>query len=512
MQRQRGSGHDELGADPEQRAEHDDAVIPVLQEELQIGRRKRETGRVRIRKQVDVHDRVVEAPVRYEEVNVQRVPINAVVSPDAVPLAREDNGVLIIPVLEEVVVVQKVLMLKEELRVTRTERIGRSVQQVPLRSEHVEIERLPPHPGAPGATTKPDHHGEVQMNRTIVGVYDSAVRAQQVRQELLNRGFDEDEVQVSGSTGAMDTEESSRVRSGEDEGGIMGFFRSLFGNDDEDRYSTRYSAVVQGGKAVVTVDADSDDEIEEAQRVMNRYEPLDIDADDASVSSQAQDWVGDQDRVETSGAAATASASQSQRQQSVPIVQEELHVGKRAVVRGGVRVFTRVEERPVEETVRLREERATVERTPADRTATEGELQALRDGVIEVRETAEEPVVAKRARVVEEVRVGKQVEERTETVRDTVRHTEVEVQSLSPEDHDDFRRHWQAAYGSAGGRWEDYEPAYRYGSSLAADERYRDSDWDTIEPNARRDWEARSPGTWERMKDSVRHAWTRARS
>jgi hypothetical protein len=136
----------------------------------------------------------------------------------------------------------------------------------------------------------------------------------------------------------------------------------------------------------------------------------------------------------------------------------------------------------------------------------------MREGVIEVRETAEEPVVAKRARVREEVRVGKQVDERTQNVRDTVRHTEVEVQPLGAEDDEDYRRHWQAAYQSAGGRYEDYEPAYRYGSSLAADERYRGSDWAVVEPDARRDWEARSPGTWERMKDSVRHAWNRARS
>ena len=121
-----GSGNDVLR---DHAADRDDErveqAIPVVEEELQIGRRTREIGRLRIHKSVDVRERAVEAPVRYEEVEVQRVPVNAVVSPDAPPLAREEDGVLIVPVLEEVVVAQKVLMLKEELRIkalTRAEK------------------------------------------------------------------------------------------------------------------------------------------------------------------------------------------------------------------------------------------------------------------------------------------------------------------------------------------------------------------------------------------------------
>jgi uncharacterized protein (TIGR02271 family) len=499
--------------------EQDGLVIPVLHEELHIGRQKRETGRLRIRKMVDLRERTIEAPVRYEEVNVERVPVNAVVSPDAVPLAREENGVLIVPVLEEVVVVQKVLMLKEELRITRTERLGPSTQQVALRAERVELERMPPEPGATSVATDELDHGEQKMHRTLVGVYDSQARAQQVREELLTRGFGDDEVQVSIGDTEIDVEETSRAQGGDEPGGIVGFFRSLFGGEDDETYVNRYSDAVRRGSAVVTVDADSDDQLEEAQQIMNRYDPLDVDTGDAGAQTQSQTWAGEGGRVAESGTGAAQTSPGSQRQtlderdqrQSVPIVEEELQIGKRTVSRGGVRVFTRIEEEPVEETVRLREERATVERTPVDRPATPADMQAMREGVIEVRETAEEAVVAKRARVVEEVRVGKQVDERSETVRDTVRHTEIEVANLAPEDDEDFRRHWQAASGSGGGRFEDYEPAYRYGSSLASDQRYRGSEWDRIEPDVRRDWETRSPGTWERMKESVRHAWNRAR-
>jgi len=114
----------------------------------------------------------------------------------------------------------------------------------------------------------------------------------------------------------------------------------------------------------------------------------------------------------------------------IPVVEEELLVGKREVQRGGVRVYTRVVETPVQEQVVLREEHARVERHPVDRPISEAEVDALRDQSIEVRETAEEPVVAKTARVVEEVRIGKEASERTEHVTDTVRRTEVEVDQI----------------------------------------------------------------------------------
>jgi uncharacterized protein (TIGR02271 family) len=115
------------------------------------------------------------------------------------------------------------------------------------------------------------------------------------------------------------------------------------------------------------------------------------------------------------------------------VVEEELKVGKREVERGGVRVESRVEETPVTEEVQLREERVHVERRPVDRPVTDTD-KAFREGTLEVTERAEEAVVSKSARVVEEVVVGKEVEERTETVRDTLRRTDVDVQEVNSTD------------------------------------------------------------------------------
>ena len=119
-----------------------------------------------------------------------------------------------------------------------------------------------------------------------------------------------------------------------------------------------------------------------------------------------------------------------ERETRIPIVQEELEVGKREVARGSVRVHTTVEEQPVGTDVRLREENVHVERRPVDRPATEADLNAAAKGSIEVTERAEVPMVDKQARVVEEVVVGKDVSERTETVRDTVRKTDVAIDEI----------------------------------------------------------------------------------
>src|SRR5918997_1767764 len=77
--------------------------------------------------------------------------------------------------------------------------------------------------------------------------------------------------------------------------------------------------------------------------------------------------------------------------------------------------------------VRLREERVNVERRPVNRPVSEADLAAFREGTIELRERSEEAVVDKTARVVEEVAINKEVGERTETVRETVRKTDVDV-------------------------------------------------------------------------------------
>ncbi len=120
--------------------------------------------------------------------------------------------------------------------------------------------------------------------------------------------------------------------------------------------------------------------------------------------------------------------------ETVQQVEEELAVGKREVATGGVRVTTSVSERPVEQTVTLREEQVEAERRPADRALSPEQAEAaFRGKTVELLGTGEEVEVSKEARVVGEVAVGKTVVEREETIRDTVRRTAVEVEEIGAE-------------------------------------------------------------------------------
>ena len=169
---------------------------------------------------------------------------------------------------------------------------------------------------------------------------------------------------------------------------------------------------------------------------------------------------------------------------TIPVVEEELKVGKREVRRGGVRIYAHTEEVPVEEEITLKDERVTVERRPVDRPAGPGTETPSR--VMEISETVEEPVVSKEARVVEEVVVGKETTERTEKIKETVKRTEVEIQKLTDE-------------------------AERFGRDFAADKRYAGRDWNDVEPDLRRSWEEKHAGTWNDVKDRFQSAW-RSRS
>jgi hypothetical protein len=161
----------------------------------------------------------------------------------------------------------------------------------------------------------------------------------------------------------------------------------------------------------------------------------------------------------------------------------------------------------------LREEHVDVQRRAVDQPISTTDTAAFREQSIEMRETAEEAVVQKSARVVEEVTISKEVNERQQQISDTVRHTEVEVERLDGTTDDSYRNHFQSNYGSTGNSYDDYAPAYTYGSQMRGDSRYSSRQWDDVESDLRTDWEKRNAGltgsTWENVKAAVRHGWDR---
>lgn len=117
--------------------------IPVIQEELQVGKRTIDTGRgVRLHKSVEQRVEQVDQPLLREEFVVEHVPVGRVIGEGELPQTRYEGETLVMPVLEEVLVVHKQLLLKEEVRVTRRRQQVHEPQQVVLRSEQVKVERF----------------------------------------------------------------------------------------------------------------------------------------------------------------------------------------------------------------------------------------------------------------------------------------------------------------------------------------------------------------------------------
>jgi hypothetical protein len=162
-----------------------------------------------------------------------------------------------------------------------------------------------------------------------------------------------------------------------------------------------------------------------------------------------------------------------------------------------------------------------VDRRPADRPASEADFESFKEGTLELIETCEEVVVSKRARVVEEVVIAKEVSHRTETVRDKVRRMNVDVEKLGVEPakqtgdfeefEDDLRNNYKTNFSKSDYSFEQFLPAYRYGYTLANDRRYSSGDWGSVEPDARRYWEESNEGTWDEFKNAVRYAWEKVR-
>lgn len=117
--------------------------IPVLQEELHVDTRLVDTGRgVRVRKTITEEERVVDPPLMQEDISVERVAVGTWVDPADQPASRYEGDTLIVPVFEEVLVVEKRLRLKEELRITRRRHESHQPQTVVLRTEQASVERF----------------------------------------------------------------------------------------------------------------------------------------------------------------------------------------------------------------------------------------------------------------------------------------------------------------------------------------------------------------------------------
>lgn len=325
------------------------------------------------------------------------------------------------------------------------------------------------------------------MPSTVIGLFRNETDVQHVVDELQRNDFPARDVKRRDEVGA-------------DLGGWLEE-QGVPGHEAED-----YVEGVRKGGKLVTLHV-SDDRAPEAVQIMRRHETAAADLGGATAGGTAA-------RGDRTAHDDHAGRTRGEGEETLEVTEEEVDVGTREVERGGVRARTYVKEEPVEKDVRVRDESVHVDRRPVDRAVTDTD-DAFREKSVEMTETDEEPVVRKRARVIEEVVLSKDVDEHTETVRDTVRKTDVDVEGEAggytfDDDRDHFRAHHRENFADRNYDYEDYEPAYRYGTSLAEHPSYRDRTWADVAPEAREHWERRNPGTWNDFEPAAGYGYERA--
>ncbi|QRR03262.1 YsnF/AvaK domain-containing protein [Dyadobacter sandarakinus] len=276
------------------------------------------------------------------------------------------------------------------------------------------------------------------MSNTVVGIFEYEREAQQARDFLLASGFSDSHVDIKTASYKSDATTTDEDHDVVDR--IGNFFRDLFDSDEEE--ANRYTTAGRRG-TIVTVHAATAYEAENAAQILDQYGAIDLNQNDglgssshgvADLPSASQPYTDVTTTSQSLTDLPVIPEVTGEESASLPVIEEELQVGKREIETGGVRLRSRIVERPVQESIRLRQEQVTVNRTPVDRVASESDFGTFQEGTIEMREYAEVPVVDKEARVVEEISLSKTVEEREEVIHETLRNTEVDVENLTDEE------------------------------------------------------------------------------
>lgn len=198
------------------------------------------------------------------------------------------------------------------------------------------------------------------------------------------------------------------------------------------------------------------------------------------------------------------------------VIEEDLEVGTEEIERGRMRIYTVIKEREVEQDVRLRDETLKVSRRPVNRRVSINP-DMFKQKSYEMVEIDEIAKVQKTARVVEEVSLGKEVVENIQTIKETLRRQDVEVEEVksvrSFDEYDtDFRSFYNTNLTNSNVTYEELQPAFKYGYQLAKNEPFRSSPWSAVEADAQKIWENKNPGTWEQNRAVVKYAWEKVRS
>ena len=281
-------------------------------------------------------------------------------------------------------------------------------------------------------------------DHTIVAVYDTAAHAEAAVMALEAANVPSSAISRHSQQG---TTSGTTITAAPAAGEERGFWSSLFGAEP-DHDTAVYDRSMASGATVVSVKV-PEDHHESVAAILESHNPIDIDeraesyglAASTSGLSSSLGMSGETIGAATGATASTATLGGTGRDTLdigetkdgvIRLAEESLEVGKRAVVGGTTRIRRYVVSTPVEKDISLHSERVVVERRPVAGTETTGAVD-FSDRTIEMTETNEQAVVSKTARIVEEVALRKEAADRVETVKDTVRRQDVEIETLPGE-------------------------------------------------------------------------------
>ncbi|MBV6325224.1 hypothetical protein [Duganella violaceipulchra] len=301
------------------------------------------------------------------------------------------------------------------------------------------------------------------MTHTLAAVFETRAEANRAKDELIHSGYAAESITVSDSGSVAGT---PRINDNESIlSTIKQMFSQLLGREHADRHI--YAEALNRGHVVLTIQTHGMEAADRAADIVEDFNPLDI--DERETMWRASGWTGGETQRGGAGARQTGLGAQ----QSAP----EQHG------------------------IRQREEAVDFARSEQG-TLTQGSMQ--RGETVSPTMTGVNAPISEQSTV---QRSGMRI-----YPRDSGAANQDSLNILRGEGEDVlyFRTHWQDTFSYGGGTYQEYDPAYRYGESMAGNPGYKDKPWEEVEPELRSNWESQhAQSSWEKFKDAVRAGWER---
>lgn len=405
-------------------SEGSEQVLSLAEETVEVSKQRVIDGHVRVTRQVTEHQQKIALMLRQQRADIQRIPKSERLT--EMPAIREENGVLIIPIVEEEVEIVRHLVLKEEWHIRKVVSEVETEQLVSLRRQQAHLTRIPY--SEPSEPITEEHN---MARETIVTMFSNISLAEGAKRNLIKAGFLDDDIDIISG---------ERLRTEGHEARHPGFWQRLFGNTLEEDQAEVYEDAMRTGGVVLSLRAD-EDELPRALGILDAHEELtersaalpDDYATDDGLTEPASGTLHENGAIDPlhtdpvhRGTARTALTGDESDEDVLRLAEERLEVGKRLVSEGSTRVRRYTVTDRVSENVSLHEQHAEIFRRPVNETGSPDQVD-WSEKMVEVEETHEQPVVNKTAQIIEEVVLRKEASDRVETINDSVRRQEVDI-------------------------------------------------------------------------------------